>query len=113
MDRFAVAVLGTAAFQIEHHQRGRGPRGCATGRAAGLYGHGNDLASGRQRRAPRTAPGWGGRSVLPGHVEYLGTGIVRLDGVAISSLAQLGQGYLIAQVTGQAVRWVVPPGTVP
>lgn len=43
----------------------------------------------RPRRGPFTVRG--GR-VLPGHVEYLGGGTVRLDEAAISSLAQLGYG---------------------
>jgi hypothetical protein len=34
----------------------------------------------------------GGGGILPGHVEYLGGGIVRLDDTAISSLAELSPG---------------------
>jgi len=37
------------------------------------------------------APGRAG-AILPGRVEYLGGGIVRLDGAAVSSLAELGDG---------------------
>jgi hypothetical protein len=56
-------------------------------------------------RGPFAPPGHGG-SPLPGHVQYLGAGTVRLDSAALSALAELSPGEdfrILLTATGPAM----------